>query len=525
MKFPFLPLTAFALLLFNTSAAQAQSFTDVAVGGSHICALTDTADVTCTTASFAERLDAPEGLPQMIDIAAGDEHTCGIDLEGNAVCWGPTENAFDSTRNFGHYDQLDVPAIDQPLESIAAGNNHTCAVDINGRAWCWGLNTNKQTEPPGDGWGENGEGFLQVSAGLNFSCGIQANLDIACWTTDFSRLPAMGGIVPGPFIDIDTTHWTACGLKEDGSIECWSRFDIEPPQNGPYSDLVVSPAAICGIDELQVLDCTYRPAEGVQVLAPIPGDTQFVKVESGMLRFRGTRTPFCGITINGDIECANNGETLPAPPSMASSTGQDLASVDVTLDVARYSTNSVELFWPILPQRFGRDQLFVEVFRNDELLTTTDANASWLDRTQQTQNVAVYRIRVIDQRGNVGPFSEPVEVNINTGEVMRNDGVSNFAIVQPAVVIESLRFVRSGATVSLVWSGPVPSENGFKGYQVSVNNTPVGFNDGFRLRLTNYRPQDCNIVSVAAMKDDGSILGFRSITANRFSNQAVPCLD
>jgi len=222
MKSPFLPLAAFAFMFFNTARAHAQVFTDVTVGSTHICGLTDTADGICTTASFATRMEPPEDLPQMIDIAAGAEHTCGIDLQGSAVCWGPTENVFDSSRNFGNYDQLDIPLIDQPLTSIAAGENHTCALDVSGKVYCWGLNTNAQTEPPGDGLGNNGEGFRKVTAGLNFSCGIQANQDVACWTTDFSRFPTMGGIVAGPFIDIDAAHWTACGLKEDGSINCWS---------------------------------------------------------------------------------------------------------------------------------------------------------------------------------------------------------------------------------------------------------------------------------------------------------------
>jgi len=119
-------------MFFSASGAYAQSFTDLTLGSSHMCGLTDTADVICTTAGFAQRLDAPADLPQMIDIAAGDQHTCGIDLEGTAVCWGPSENVFDRSKNFGNYDQLNVPMIDQPLVSIAAGNNHTCAVDVNG---------------------------------------------------------------------------------------------------------------------------------------------------------------------------------------------------------------------------------------------------------------------------------------------------------------------------------------------------------------------------------------------------------
>jgi len=225
MKLRLLSLCTIVILMLNVNPVIAQSFTDITIGAAHICAISNSADVDCTTASHAQRYDAPEGLPQMIDIAAGDQHTCGIDPDGQAVCWG------DDQSEFGAFDQLNVPAITQPLVNINAGPNHTCAVDVNGRVWCWGLNTNEQSQPPGDGFGVNGTGFIKVDGGLNFSCGIQTGGDIACWTND-SRFSAYDNI-EGPFIDLDISYRTACGLKSDGSIDCWlSRF--EPPKNGPY---------------------------------------------------------------------------------------------------------------------------------------------------------------------------------------------------------------------------------------------------------------------------------------------------
>jgi alpha-tubulin suppressor-like RCC1 family protein len=111
-------------------------------------------------------------------------HSCGIDLAGQAWCWG-----------FGAGGQLgDGLGTDSMAPVAVAGQHHfvhidagsdgllSCALDDVGTAWCWG---------PGDSGGlGNGtsdgakapvrvlaaQPFTSVGAGSNHGCGLDANL-------------------------------------------------------------------------------------------------------------------------------------------------------------------------------------------------------------------------------------------------------------------------------------------------------------------------------------------------------------
>jgi len=513
MKCRLLSLCVMVLLLLEANLAIAQSFTDVTIGTAHICAISDSSDVECTTASHAQRYSAPEGLTQMIDIAAGDQHTCGIDLDGQAVCWG------DGQSEFGAFDQLKIPAITQPLVSIDAGPNHTCAIDVNGRVWCWGLDTNEQSQPPGDGLGVDGTGFIKVDGGLNFSCGIQTGGDIACWTND-SRFSSLSNI-EGPFIDLDISYRTACGLKSDGSIDCWlSRF--EPPNNGPYTDVVVSQSAICGLNQNQTVDCTFDSRFEPDYLI-FPDDTRFTAIESGSETFSAP-LPFCGLTVNGSIECSLSSQfDSLTPPGSTDSGNQGLDNVHFALTAQHYAKNKIELFWNSPPARYGKEQILVEVYRNDVLVDTTDNSKSWYDPSEQAQNPVTYKIRATNEQGDFGPFSSSVTVDNDSGTVTYNNPVTSFDIVKPIHTVDSLRLSFSGNTRFVVWSGSEPGTNGLKGYEVRINNEPVVFIDGFVHRLDSFNNSDCNIISVAAMADDGTIFDYRSIVSNRFSRNYSSC--
>jgi len=513
MKFRLLSLSTFMLLTVHANTAAAQTYTDVTIGSAHICAITDSSDVECTTAQHAQRYDAPEGLAQLIDVAAGDQHTCGIDLDGQAICWG------DKQSEFGAFGELAIPEITQPLVSIAAGTNHTCAVDVNGRAWCWGLNTNEQTQVPGNGFGTNGDGFIKVDAGRNFSCGIQKDENIACWTNDTHL--ARSRFVEGPFIDLDVSYRNACGIKRDGSIHCW-QSRMAPPENGPYTDLVVSSSAICGLNQNQTVDCTFAP--GLAINSPIfPADARFTSIESGANVFYEA-LPFCGLTVSGSIECSTSNQFAGLnPPGRDDLFDQNLRDVHFALSARRYARNKIELFWNNPPARYGLDQILVEVYRNDVLVDTTPNSTSWYDPSEQSQRLVVYKIRATDGRGRLGPFSATATVDNETGSVTYDNLPNSFDIVTPTNTVDSLRISYSGNGYLVLWSGSEVGTNGLKGYELRVNNEPVVFTDGFYHRLDNINRSDCNLISVAAMSDQGTIFDYRTIVTNRFSRNYSSC--
>jgi alpha-tubulin suppressor-like RCC1 family protein len=90
-----------------------------------------------------------------IQISAGANHTCAIDLENNTLCWGAN-----STGQLGVNDDTnrDSPTLIPNLPgitSIAGGDQHTCALLTSGGARCWGFNGSGQlgNNSKVDSWG------------------------------------------------------------------------------------------------------------------------------------------------------------------------------------------------------------------------------------------------------------------------------------------------------------------------------------------------------------------------------------
>ena len=282
-------LTVCALFAAPISSVQAQSFVDLAVGEFHICGLTDGGEVDCVTDASTTRFDEPNDLPIITDITAGMQHSCGITVDGGAVCWGSSA-----------FGALDVPNFDAPLVSISAGINHTCAIDELSRAVCWGLDDNEQTQVPGNGFGENGLGFLKVRSGQNTTCGIELDGNVTCWSTDPTRLDTSS--LTGSYIDLGVSRSTACALDDAGNIDCWvSSFD--PPNNGPYTEISVTGQSSCGLSESGEIDCTLSPFFPTNTPSLYESSTQFVSLEAHRAFRFGRDNNVCGLTVNSTIEC------------------------------------------------------------------------------------------------------------------------------------------------------------------------------------------------------------------------------
>jgi len=139
--------------------------TDLALGRFHVCALLGTGSVRCWGENRlgygpegpwevgyrntpADAGDVPVG-GWVVEIAAGEKHTCALLDSGGVRCWG--DNEFGQL-GYGHTDDIgientpeevgDVPLADPGIKAvhIAAGGNHTCAALTSGAVRCWGRN-------------------------------------------------------------------------------------------------------------------------------------------------------------------------------------------------------------------------------------------------------------------------------------------------------------------------------------------------------------------------------------------------
>jgi hypothetical protein len=91
-------------------------------------------------------------------------------------------------------DEIDTSAIDGPaplpkIPRIAAGPNHTCVLDVNGRASCFGRNESgalgdgSLTDHPLDLVAVKLDGIAQLGVGNEFSCALRQDRTVWCWGT------------------------------------------------------------------------------------------------------------------------------------------------------------------------------------------------------------------------------------------------------------------------------------------------------------------------------------------------------
>ena len=173
-------------------------FSDVSTGRRHTCALRTDRTIVCWDSALSGEVEAPAG--HFTALTSGYGHSCGIRTDGAIECWGDNEVA-----------QADPPH--GRFTAVDAGHDHSCAVTVEAAIVCWGRNFHGRTTRLRDGsplclpaetlvrlarrrnrrllgwdhWGETDapEGrFTAVAAGGGHSCGLRADGTVECWGGD-----------------------------------------------------------------------------------------------------------------------------------------------------------------------------------------------------------------------------------------------------------------------------------------------------------------------------------------------------
>lgn len=146
------------------------------------------------------------GGHRFMDIAVGGAHACAVTSERQLNCWGANASGQRGT-NDGTADAstpIEVIATDGPVIQVVAGDAHTCARLWHGGVQCWGSNTTNQVSPaeggspgvvqlPQDLTGSRT--FFDIAASDDRTCGIATTDEVVCWGggVTLTVLPSPGG--------------------------------------------------------------------------------------------------------------------------------------------------------------------------------------------------------------------------------------------------------------------------------------------------------------------------------------------
>lgn len=283
-------------------------------------------------------VDAPV---RFVQIAAAENHTCGIDENGAAFCWGSEvfgELGTGSTSGFA-LRPVAVQGGHAFLQISLGDGGHTCAITVSSGALCWGLGASGQL---GTGSRQNealpravssSARFSQISAGLIMTCGVADGGQAYCWGDNtYGQLGSgsVGGFsdepvpVSGPtrFLSVSVGHFVVCGVSIERDAYCWGsgsfgRIGSGQSEDGPtpfpslvvngykYQTLTVGAQHTCGVTVNDQAFCwglnTYgKLGDDVGPSSTVPiqvsGGHPFIEAGAG-----GSHS--CGLTRSNEVYC------------------------------------------------------------------------------------------------------------------------------------------------------------------------------------------------------------------------------
>ncbi len=297
-------------------------------------------------------------------VTVGSDHTCGLNTNGSAYCWGDNS-----------YGQLGIAVVDtvcgqtKPLRpctlrptavpttlrfsSISAGQHHTCGITSNRQAYCWGANEHGQVSA----FSPSGAtlvpvtgslGWTQISAGYTHTCAVRTDGALFCWGGNARGELGNGAIanslgmlrvaMPAPVASVSAGQERTCARTITGMVYCWGAVWVDRengleftrqqlvPQAVPsapnMSWLSVGSLTTCGTAVSGIAYCWEANSRGEMgvggdagsiIPKAVAADVGFVQITSGIVHS-------CGVATNGAGYCWGDDTfgQLGVPPSSLS---------------------------------------------------------------------------------------------------------------------------------------------------------------------------------------------------------------
>ena len=313
-------------------------YTDITVGVTHACALTEAGEAVCWEIESGDVWDTPPGTYTFIR-AEGNE-TCAIAEGGDIACWAGggepmSENESDPSHGAPPGPYTAISWATWVLNYEGDRSTYACALREGGEAVCWGswgawagASTARPDPPPGP--------FVSISGPKSFGalggqwdeiCALSTSGEAVCWGTfngEYSVSRDVG------YVEVGVTGYAGlCGLTTDGRWTCGP--------DGWASDVRYTAMSTGGFHECAITDggeavCTGAErdvfAGDVMVMTPpSPAPGRFTLISAGRAYLEPGTGPYafgrisayaCALTEAGRAVCWGSVVNKIAPPDPAS---------------------------------------------------------------------------------------------------------------------------------------------------------------------------------------------------------------
>lgn len=207
-------------------------------------------------------------------IAAGGNHACVLETNGEIRCWGRGASG-----QLGNGTPVDssVPVTVAGLvdaTALAAGGDASCALLGDASLRCWGLNSSGQlgngsTTASSVPVTVPGVSATAISAGFAHACAVLTNGEVACWGANAAGQLGNGSLVgsssPVLVSGISTAVGVAaggdhsCALLATGEVKCWGAGGSGQLGHGVFAGSL-TPVGVSGIDDAVAIDAGFDHA-------------------------------------------------------------------------------------------------------------------------------------------------------------------------------------------------------------------------------------------------------------------------